>query len=406
MEQAYRARSNGPTPRGRSRASQSKILVSPEEDELNQVLAENTSISSRTDKVLYQVIQPSVLCQMGCYYCGQDHKEKLISPQHMLKIVNSIQNMVLENDYEKLYIGWFGAEPLTAIKQMRTIGGLLTDLCREKGIVFGSKIITNGLNLVPRYYDLLVRELNIDFFEITLDGPELVHDRQRDLKSGGGTFKRIYANIKKLLSYRKKMGIKFTVSIQCNVDQNNYKAVLDLIDQLKKDGLLNLVNFYATGIYSWGANANTQKLEKTHFAELEPRWLEQLYRAGVNVRKALLPGRVHNTCLATKANSRVYDADGNIFTCTEVPYTKNQTVSPYFAGNLSDDGLSFRPHTFWIDALKGKTQYPCSDCPMLPVCGGGCPKQWEEGEVPCPTFKFNAEEKLRMYYQYYAQINQ
>jgi uncharacterized protein len=110
--------------------------------------------------------------------------------------------------------------------------------------------------------------------------------------------------------------------------------------------------------------------------------------------------------LATKANSRVYDADGNIFTCTEVPYTKNQTVSPYFAGNLSDDGLSFRPHTFWIDALKGKTQYPCSDCPMLPVCGGGCPKQWEEGEVPCPTFKFNAEEKLRMYYQYYAQINQ
>jgi hypothetical protein len=58
MEQAYRARSNGPTPRGRSRASQSKILVSPEEDELNQVLAENTSISSRTDKVLYQVIQP------------------------------------------------------------------------------------------------------------------------------------------------------------------------------------------------------------------------------------------------------------------------------------------------------------------------------------------------------------
>jgi uncharacterized protein len=31
---------------------------------------------------------------------------------------------------------------------------------------------------------------------------------------------------------------------------------------------------------------------------------------------------------------------------------------------------------------------------MLPVCGGSCPKLWREGYVPCPSFKYNWEDRL------------
>ena len=37
---------------------------------------------------------------------------------------------------------------------------------------------------------------------------------------------------------------------------------------------------------------------------------------------------------------------------------------------------------------------------MLPVCGGGCPKQWTEGRVACPTSKFNIQEKLILSYMH------
>ena len=35
---------------------------------------------------------------------------------------------------------------------------------------------------------------------------------------------------------------------------------------------------------------------------------------------------------------------------------------------------------------------------MLPTCGGGCPKEWEEGRIPCPTPKFNIEQRMVLSY--------
>jgi radical SAM protein with 4Fe4S-binding SPASM domain len=47
---------------------------------------------------------------------------------------------------------------------------------------------------------------------------------------------------------------------------------------------------------------------------------------------------------------------------------------------------------FLDDVHSGK--YPCHTCPMLPVCGGSCPKLWLEGQVPCPSAKLNIEQRM------------
>jgi uncharacterized protein len=31
---------------------------------------------------------------------------------------------------------------------------------------------------------------------------------------------------------------------------------------------------------------------------------------------------------------------------------------------------------------------------FLPVCGGSCPKHWGEGDPPCPSYKFNIQQRL------------
>ena len=39
-------------------------------------------------------------------------------------------------------------------------------------------------------------------------------------------------------------------------------------------------------------------------------------------------------------------------------------------------------------------QAQCARCPLLPVCGGSCPKLWQEGHLPCPSLRFNWNERL------------
>ena len=50
-----------------------KAIVEVDEDELLTIVNENKDyVDSATE--LYEVIQPSAMCQLGCDYCGQDHK--------------------------------------------------------------------------------------------------------------------------------------------------------------------------------------------------------------------------------------------------------------------------------------------------------------------------------------------
>jgi uncharacterized protein len=45
-----------------------------------------------------------------------------------------------------------------------------------------------------------------------------------------------------------------------------------------------------------------------------------------------------------------------------------------------------------------KKEFDCATCPMLPVCGGACPKSWLEGMAPCPSTKHNIQQRLLLAY--------
>ncbi|WP_449399536.1 SPASM domain-containing protein [Chryseobacterium wanjuense] len=51
----------------------------------------------------------------------------------------------------------------------------------------------------------------------------------------------------------------------------------------------------------------------------------------------------------------------------------------------------------WESEIKTGKSY-CLTCNFFPVCGGACPKSWMEGNIPCPSFKYNMPERLRLYY--------
>jgi uncharacterized protein len=371
-----------------------KILVENDIDEFAQVNKENSmNLAAST---LYEVIQPSAFCQMGCFYCGQNHEKVNLNDINANKIANSIQSKIEKFNYKQLIIGWFGGEPLIAIEQMGSITTLLRDICLVHKIDYSAKIVTNGLLLTKSNIHRLINDLMIREIEITLDGLDDVHNLRRNLKaSSNGTFKKIITNIKEIIKINDSNLVHIT--IRCNVDRTNAHSVIPLIDFLKQEGILNKVGFYTAKVYEWGDKTNKEYVKDFDYAGAEVKWLNHLL--SVNYLPLLLPKRKHEVCLATKENSSVYDAYGNVFKCTEVPYTTDFKKSKYFLGKIDENKIenasSFR--NSWIESIKNKESF-CLDCNFYPVCGGACPKSWEDKNIPCPSFKFNMEDRIKMHY--------
>ena len=385
-----------------SKLFENKVLVPFDENELHNIISQNNEEIDYKEGELYEVIQPSANCQLGCYYCGQQHEKDNLENEIIDKISNRILWKFDRGQYKGIYLAWFGGEPLMGLKQMRALNKKIKSFCNEKNITYGGKIVTNGLSLKPNIFLELANEFGIDKIEITLDGIAKYHDEHRYLKTGGKSFDLIYKNLKNILLDPDFEKNKCSISIRCNVDYKNIDGVLPLIEKLAADGLhKKIAYFYPVGVYSWGGNdAQKKSLTKEEFAMLQMKWKTKMIELGY-YKNFPLPGRKKTACIAVGGESEMYDAYGNVFNCTEISYSDFYKGSEYILGNLkSSETLVYenKPLNDWHEIVENTTDYPCHSCRLLPVCGGSCPKAWKEGNPACPPFKFNIRKDIELKY--------
>ncbi len=371
-----------------------QLLVPEGEDELTTILNSNDK-AAIDDNELYQVIQPTASCQLGCHYCGQEHKNKLLSEENQQLLIKRIHTKLEQKKFRQLSIGWFGAEPLVGLPVMRKVTPQLQNLAESFGCSYYAKVVTNGLALTEEIATEIVNDLGVKFIEITLDGIGEYHDVRRMQKNGAPTFEKIFANVV-ALARRQDLNVK--ISIRCNVDRQNYESVSSLLQLLAEEGLQERISFYVAPIHSWGNDAHTRSLSPEEFAAWETIWLSEMIQLGFQPN--LIPDRQPIVCMAVLPKAELVDAYGTIFNCTEVSYVPTYgTPNEYAIGELSGKempGNRSRLGNFNEEIRQGK--YPCFSCPMLPVCGGGCPKSWQEGLEPCPSAKRNIEQRLLLSY--------
>lgn len=375
-----------------------KILVDEKENELDTIVNENVEYIEKSD-TLYFAIQPTAACPLGCGYCGQLHKQKTLDISQQNFIVSRIRSKLIESKYKNLNIGWFGGEPLSGLKVIENLSYHLQNLSKELDINYGAKIVTNGVSLSPEIALRLVDKHKINFIEITLDGSKEYHDARRHTKKFYPTFDRIYNNILNIC----KMNIgNLKISIRCNVDSRNKDGVSPLIKQISQDKLQDKVSFYVAPIHSWGNDAHLLAAEKKEFSSWEIDWLVELKESGFNI--GFLPRRKKEVCMALNPKSELIDPYGGVYGCTEVSLVPTYEIDGeniHKLGEISDKDLPnldrrdnflsfYKPHNL--------NKFHCPNCPMLPVCGGSCPKEWYEGRIPCPSTKFNIKEKMMLHY--------
>jgi len=369
-----------------------KILVPAEEDELASVLRGNEEAASSLD-VLSVVIMPTAFCQMGCVYCGQEHKRSWLNEEHQDALLARLESKLGTGRYRGVDVSWFGAEPLSGIKVIRSLTERLIALADRHGCNYTASMTTNGLQLSQNIATELIEKHRICTFTISLDGIGESHDSRRPLKNGKGTFDRIFANVVSLAS---RGDGRIQIKLRCNIDRDNCGGVGELLGMLARAGVQKHLSWYAAPIHSWGNDAHRHSLAPSEFAEREIEWFCEMMRLGFRI--GFVPAPKPIVCIAVQPDGEVVDAYGNLFKCTEAPYVQSYgEPNRYSIGHVTGGGAR-ADDLARFNQRVAHGEYACSGCRMLPVCGGACPKAWQDGHEPCPAAKYNIEKRLLLAY--------
>ncbi|OJX12459.1 MAG: hypothetical protein BGO77_04405 [Caedibacter sp. 37-49] len=376
----------------------SKILVHSNENELQTILNENNQFLDNSSK-LYFAIQPTAACPLGCGYCGQLHSQKNMNSLNQLLLLERVKNKISQGKFNALHIGWFGAEPLSGIGVIRKLSPQLQEIAAINNLKYGAKIVTNGFLLNPQLARELIDEHKISMIEITLDGIKEFHDQRRHTKGNKPTFDKIFQNVKELIEINNN---KCHITLRCNVDRRNQEGVTPLLHLLAEHNFQNNIKFYVAPIHSWGNDAHKLSAEKTEFSNWEIEWLSLMYQLGFKV--SWIPKRKKQVCMAVDKNSELIDPSGKVFNCTEVslvPFYEKEGTNIHELGHVGEETLFNELHRSHFGSFYNEETlqaYSCHACPILPICGGSCPKEWKEGRIPCPSIKFNIRERLLLAY--------
>ncbi|WES97623.1 radical SAM protein [Chryseobacterium arthrosphaerae] len=381
---------------------QSEAIVPSEENELAELVFK-AKISMQEDKsYLNFTVQTTANCQLGCFYCGQQHTKHNMKTDVIENTIKRFEYKISRKDYKEVDISWFGGEPLMSWNTMKYMSKKLKKITEDHHCRYSSHLVTNGLSLKEHIYEELATDMNCSFIDITLDGVAEYHDKRRMTKSNNNSFDIIFGNILAILNRPDYPINGCKISIRCNIDDTNVDSVSPLIQLLVQHNLQDKVDFYLAPVYSWGNDAHL-KTNKTDIADREIDWFIEMYKAGFKM--TVLPRPKELVCSAVNPDYELVDPWGKVYNCTETPlvpvYGPEHVIGNVNKSITETASFEDRPFTNWYDKiLDASNGYYCTTCKILPLCGGRCPKSWTDGAPACPSMKFNMEDRLVLSYLY------
>ena len=295
------------------------------------------------------VFMTSENCNFKCNYCYENHSNNHIGDD----VYDDVINLAKKSSKENLMVNWFGGEPLLEINHIEYFMNKVFELNHFN--VIKSSIITNGYLLSPENFHRLIN-VNVNIFQITLDGLKEEHDTNRVLRNGKGTFDKIIANIK----YIKESMVDFTVYLRYNFNENSkLLEYIDYIYELIGNDQRFILDFHTIG--DWQSTYNG--VPNAHKNCVIVSAMKKAYQLGMRVRAAeedICP--TGHLCSAKMSDAIIINYKREVMKCTiMLDWDKN------IIGKLNSDGtITYNENLlFW---QKNVWQDKCSSCNVRPLC--------------------------------------
>ncbi len=307
------------------------------------------------------IIAPTMDCNFGCPYCYETRQTTYLSNEVEDRIVAFVSGLAAS--VRKINVVWYGGEPLLAYSIISRMSAKMIEACQACSTEYTATMISNGY-LFDRIDISTFKELKINNVQITVDGPEEIHNKRRYLINKHlPTFSKIIANLHLLESH----GIMFNIRI--NVDNTNINHVDELLAFLKDNQLdSHPVSFGHIREFNRPLKELTKDLcSKQQYTNINMILHSKLIDLNFTSARIICPQIKKTYCAANCLQSLVIDPGGDLYKCwNDIGYI-NKSV-----GNIltSESGGKSQYNDYTL--FNPFSDCDCVDCIMLPVCMGGC----------------------------------
>ena len=324
------------------------------------------------------IVVPSFGCNLRCTYCYQEVFDPkghgLISDEAIAALFTYIDRFHGSDD-PRPYITLFGGEPLIDTPAHHDRVGRILDGAAARGIEVAA--VTNGYDLTSFVEQL--RSGPVKEVQVTLDGPEAVHDLRRPHAKGHGTFERVVEGIQGLVD----AGIP--VNLRVVVDAQNLDALPALARFVADRGWLDLPdthwktqigrNYELFGCASRQRRADllgrTELWERYVALTVEHPELRRFHSPRFHGVRHLaetgeLPAPNFDACPAAK-KEWAFTPDGGLYGCTATVGNPKYRLGRFYPEIERDDAA--------MSVWQGRNVFTipdCQGCALTTVCGGGC----------------------------------
>ncbi|MCF6402938.1 radical SAM protein [Chitinophaga filiformis] len=354
------------------------FFVGDDVDEIQKVKDLSAKVD-KNDTHFELIVNPTMNCNFKCWYCYESHvKGSKMNKETVNKTCSLIANIIESNpNLKSFHIAWFGGEPLMYYRDViEPIMDFAEDFCAIHNIYLSCHMTTNGFLLTDEIIQSL-KKYTITGLQITLDGNKETHNTVRYVSATRGSYDTIISNIVKLCEN------DFHVGIRVNYTATNMDGFEEVFDDLC--AISNEKRHFATISFHkvWQVSDDKAMSERV-------RSLIRLVRdIGFVSSEGAVPDNVRHSCYADKINNATINYNGDVYKCTARNFAPDAKE-----GVLKDDGSiewNSKFHTRMDIKFKNK---PCLECPIMPLCNGGCSQHAIEnaGKDYC-VYDFDEEKK-------------
>ena len=363
---------------------------------------------SKTEKNLSFVVCPTYGCNLRCTYCFEgdltsdsQNSMSIADVGMMFKAIDKLSDVYKSRSRS---IGLFGGEPL--LPANKNIVLCVLEEAQKRALPVG--IVTNGV-FIEQYTDVLnqYKEL-ISSVQVTIDGPERVHDMRRKSSAGKGSFDKVCSAIDMLLQ------MKINVRARTNIDTQNLGYMQELFDYIQVKRWHESPHFAANltpvedhsckNTYEFFVPQNNlveQILGKLRMTpELGNLFQLNMFRTLRHINSVVsASGQTFPLlyyCEANNFEQAVFGPDGHIYACTEGMGNPEMAIGTYSPELRLDEEA--------INKWTGRsvlTIDKCKECDIALLCGGGCAYSAlaVNGDINEPVCN-NARETIYAYLDY------
>ncbi|MDR2835658.1 MAG: radical SAM protein [Bacteroidales bacterium] len=303
-------------------------------------------------------INPTLECNFNCWYCYEQHNNGKMSKETMNAIVEHIKLKIKDKSLKYLNLSWFGGEPLLYFEEVLfPLAKELKILSIENDIIFTNSITTNGY-LIDEKRNMSFQEIELNSFQITIDGNKETHNKIRFNKNDKKSFDTIINNIN-LLSEN----INNKILVRINYTQQSIKNIIDILPYFSEKAKKNIFFLFQQVWQETGIKTVSAEDYKIEFEKL-----------GFQIKNNRINDSYYN-CYADRVEQAVINYDGNVYKCTARDFV-NQIPD----GKLCENGGIEWDYNL-ISKRFGNTTFEnkhCIVCDFLPVCMGPCSQKMIE----------------------------